>query len=126
MRAYKSKWFQRWAANEGLTDEALALAVREIIAGLIDGDLGGHVVKKRVGLHGRGKRGGVRTLVAFRREDKAFFIYGFAKNERANISAKELKALRMLAAELLGYGENDLTQAERAAELVEFEVRDDG
>ena len=126
MRAYKSKWFQRWAANEGLTDEALALAVREIVAGLIDGDLGGQIVKKRVGLHGRGKRGGVRTLVAFRREDKAFFIYGFAKNERANISAKELKALRMLAAELLGYGENDLTQAERAAELVEFEVRDDG
>ena len=83
-------------------------------------------MKKRVGLHGRGKRGGVRTLVAFRREDKAFFIYGFAKNERANISAKELKALRMLAAELLGYGENDLTQAERAAELVELEVRDDG
>ena len=126
MQAYKTKWFQRWAANEGLTDEALALAVREIVAGLIDGDLGGQIVKKRVGLHGRGKRGGVRTLVAFRREDKAFFIYGFAKNERANISAKELKALRMLAAELLGYGENDLTQAERAAELVELEVRDDG
>jgi len=47
---------------EGLTDETLASAVREIVAGRIDGDLGGHVVKKRVGLQGRGKRGGGRPL----------------------------------------------------------------
>ncbi len=126
MRTYKTQWFQRWAANEGLADGALASAVREIVAGLIDGDLGGHVVKKRVGLQGRGKRGGVRTLLAFRREDRAFFIYGFAKNERANISQKELKALRMLAAELLSYGTEELAKAVRVAELIELEVRDDG
>jgi hypothetical protein len=32
--------------------------------GLIDADLGGHVVKKRVALPGQGKRGGARTIVA--------------------------------------------------------------
>ncbi len=126
MRTYRTQWFQGWAANEGLTDEALASAVREIVAALIDGDLGGHVVKKRVGLQGRGKRSGVRTLLALRREDKAFFIYGFAKNERANISQKELKALRMLAADLLSYGTQELAKAVRVAELIELEVRDDG
>ncbi|MFY9138571.1 MAG: type II toxin-antitoxin system RelE/ParE family toxin, partial [Zwartia sp.] len=30
--------------------------------GLIDADLGGGILKKRVGLSGRGKRGGARTL----------------------------------------------------------------
>ena len=65
--------------------------------GLIDARLGGQVVKKRVGLRGRGKRGGARTLVAFRQDDKAFFIYGFAKSERANVSGDELKALKLLA-----------------------------
>jgi hypothetical protein len=51
------------------------------------------VVKKRVALPGRGKRGSSRTLVAYQQADKAFFVYGFAKNERANISAKQLNAL---------------------------------
>ncbi len=119
MQAYKTKWFQRWAAKEGLTNEALAAAVREMTDGLIDADLGGHVVKKRVGLRGRGKRGGVRTLVAFSQKDKAFFIYGFAKNERANISQRELNALKLLAAELLGYDKLALGQAIEAGELVE-------
>lgn len=47
-----------------LTDSALCAAVLEMAQGLVDADLGGGVVKKRVGLAGRGKRGGVRTLVA--------------------------------------------------------------
>ena len=50
-----------------LTDAALCVAVEEMVDGLIDADLGGGVVKKRIGLSGRGKRGGVRTLVATRK-----------------------------------------------------------
>ena len=41
-----------------LTDSALCDAVAEMAQGLIDADLGGGVVKKRIGLAGRGKRGG--------------------------------------------------------------------
>jgi hypothetical protein len=43
----------------------LRTAVYEIERGLIDDDLGGHVMKKRVAVGGRGKRGGVRTLLAY-------------------------------------------------------------
>ncbi len=68
-----------------INDGALASAVIEMKYGLIDAKLGGQVVKKRVALPGRGKRGSSRTLVAFKQGDKAFFIYGFAKNERANV-----------------------------------------
>jgi len=119
MRIFKTRLFNRWAAEEGMTDEALREAVDELAAGLVDANLGGHVYKKRVGLNGRGKRGGVRTLIAFRLEDKAFFLYGFAKNERDNIDIKELKALRLLASQLLGYNDTALNQAIKIGELIE-------
>lgn len=88
--------------------------------------LGGHVYKKRIGLPGRGKRGGVRTLIAFRQGERAFFMYGYPKNERANISSDELEALRLLAKELLGYSEQGLAKAVRACELTEVSDNDEG
>lgn len=126
MRAFKTKSFARWADGDGLSDEALAAAVIEMNQGLVDAYLGGQVVKKRVALPGRGKRGGARTLVAFRQDEKAFFIYGFAKNERANVSGKELEALMLLAKEFLSYPTASLTKAIQAGELIEIEVNDDG
>jgi len=42
--------------------------------GLIDADLGGHLVKKRVPLPGRGKSGGARTIVAFRAGHHTFYL----------------------------------------------------
>ena len=126
MRAFKIKAFAKWASGEGLSDEALALAVVEMEKGLIDAKLGGQVVKKRVALPGRGKRGSTRMLVAFRQGNKAFFIYGFAKKERTNISDKELRALKMLAKELMSYTTATLTKATKAGELIEIEVNDNG
>jgi hypothetical protein len=121
MRIFTTKWFTKWAAKEGLTDEALRTAVAEMEQGLIDASLGGHVYKKRVGVQGRGKRGGVRTLLAFKADDKAFFIYGFAKNQRDNIGNQELKALKRLAAELLAYRDQAMKKALKAGELREVE-----
>lgn len=79
MKAFKTRAFAKWANSEGLDDVALASAVEEMEQGLIDAQLGGDVVKKRVALPGRGKRGGARTLVAFRRRDRAFFIFGLPR-----------------------------------------------
>ena len=126
MQAFKTKAFARWADGEGLGDEALAAAVAEMEQGLIDARLGGQVVKKRVALPGRGKRGSTRTLVAFRQGDKAFLVYGFAKNQRGNINDKELRALKLLAKELLNYAAASLVKATKAGELIEIEVNDDG
>ena len=58
--------------------------------------------------------------------EKAFFIFGFAKNERADISNDELKALKSLAKELLNCPATSLTKAVQAGELIEIEVNDDG
>jgi hypothetical protein len=126
MRIFKNKDFNKWAAKEGIEDNTLVNAVDEMERGLINADLGGHVFKKRVGTVGRGKSGGVRTLLAYKLDDKAFFIYGFAKNARSNISAKELKSLKLYAKELLGYNDRKLEQAKENNVLIELEVEDNG
>lgn len=121
MRIFKNKAFTKWAEKEDLSDDALQIAVDEMERGLIDADLGGHVVKKRVAVGGRGKRGGVRTLLAYKSRDKAFFIYGFAKNARATVSTDELKALKHLAKELMNYSDKTLTKAIQHGALIEVE-----
>ena len=126
MQALKTKAFAKWARGEGLGDATLGAAVAEMERGLIDAQLGGQVVKKRVAFPGRGKRGSVRTVVAFKQGDKAFFIYGFAKNERGNVSERELQALKLLARELLSYTATSLNKALRAGELIDIEEGDDG
>lgn len=94
--------------KSSLTDDALCDAVHEMAAGLIDADLGGGVVKKRIALPGRGKRGSVRTLVATRRGSLWFFVFGFEKAERGNISTTELSALKELGGHLLGLSGREL------------------
>jgi len=98
----------------GLNDPALLSAVAEMSKGLIDADLGGNILKKRIPLPGRVKRGGVRTLVATRLHDRWFFLYGFAKNEQANINQDELKALQEIAKDLLSYDDRQLESAMNA------------
>lgn len=92
--------------------------------GRYDADLGGGVFKQRVAREGGGKSGGFRTIVLFRTGDHGFFVHGFAKSDKANVSAKELKALKQLAGVLLGLSDDDLETAQRAGELVEV-VTDD-
>ena len=111
IRIYKLKWFKRWASKEGLSDSLLKLAIAEMQQGLVDADLGANVYKKRVPLLGQGKSGSLRTLIAFQVDNSAFFIYGFSKSTRSNISVKEMKSLKLLAKELLNYSEEKLKKA---------------
>ena len=44
-RSFKVKTFERWMRKAGLTDAMLRVAVEEMSRGLIDANLGGHLVK---------------------------------------------------------------------------------
>jgi hypothetical protein len=87
--------------------------------GLIDADLGGNVIKKRVGVPGHGKRGGARMIVATAFAERWIFLYGFRKNERSNLRRDELRALQEVASELLGLNDRQLEVALQAGELEE-------
>lgn len=110
-RVFKTRHFSRWMRKSDLPDKALCQAVEEMDRGLVDADLGGGIVKKRIGLTGRGKRGGARTLIATNNGDRWFFVFGFEKNERANISTQELEALQSIAADLLDRTDQQLNEA---------------
>jgi len=115
----KNREFHKWAKKAGLADLALCRAVDEMKAGLVDADLGGGVFKKRVALPGRGKSGSVRTLLATNRDDRWFFVLGFEKNERANITDRELIGLRIIADDLLSMTEKQMQAAFKDGSLVE-------
>ncbi len=118
-RILKTRSFNRWALRADLSDTALLMAVQEIEQGLIDGDLGGGVMKKRVGVPGRGKSGGARVVLATNRGDRWFFMFGFLKNQRANISPRELEALRELARDLLDLNEKQIDAQTKSGALEE-------
>jgi len=119
MKIYKNKAFSKWALKTGLLDQMLVTAVVEMEDGLVDAELGGHIFKKRVSVGNRGKSGGVRTLLAYKINNKAFFIYGFEKSARANITNDELKALKLYAKMLLKYTDRELKQAVENGVLIE-------
>ncbi|MBV9975448.1 MAG: type II toxin-antitoxin system RelE/ParE family toxin [Hyphomicrobiales bacterium] len=98
MQIFKTKNFLKFARRKRLADQALGEAIERANRGLIDADLGGSVIKQRLAGPGHGKRGAFRGLVAFRRNERAVFLYGFGKNERENITAKELATLQDIAA----------------------------
>lgn len=119
-RVFKTRHFNRWMRKTELSDNALCYAVSGMEQGLIDADLGGGVVKKRVRLPGRGKSGSARTLVATNKGNRWFFVFGFEKNERANVTAKELEALRTIAADLLGPAAKELDALLQSGALLEI------
>ena len=101
MFIFKTRLFHTWQKKERILDQALCVAVDEMARGLIDANLGGGLIKKRIARPGAGKSSGFRTLLATNQNDKWFFIYGFAKNDRDNIQQQELMALKRLATALL-------------------------
>ena len=118
-RVFRTRTFTRWMKKAGVADAALSAAVLEMSEGLVDADLGGHVIKKRVALPGQGKRAGARTIVATNMGGRWFFLYGFNKNERSNIDKDELRALQEVAKELLGFDSRQLSAALESGEIVE-------
>lgn len=118
-RVFKNKPFSRFARKCGITDPELCLAVLNIERGLIDVDLGGGILKQRIGRRGEGKSGGFRVIVVYRSGDLTIFVHGFAKSDLDNIDRDELVALKKLAATLLAYKISEIQTAVDSGTLIE-------
>ena len=105
--------FGRFQRRERITDDALTKAVRDAEGGLVDADLRG------------GKSGGCRTIIAYRRGDRAVFLYGLAKNERANLDDDELAYWRRIGRSYLALDEDGIEAAIAAGELTEVSHGDE-
>ena len=118
-RMLKTRTFNRWLRKTLLTDAALLKAIDEMEQGLVDADLGGNLYKKRVALPGRGKSGSTRTLIATNRQNRWFFMFGFEKNDKENITQAELAYLQEVAQIFLGYSSDELQLAIDKGEFLE-------
>ncbi len=111
MHVFRNAWFARFAKRVQLSDEQLLDAVKRAERGLIDADLGGSVIKQRIARPGEGRSGGFRSVILYRRGDRAFFIYGFAKSCNDNLRPGELDQFRKLAQHVLNMSDSDLERA---------------
>lgn len=110
VRIIKTRQFAKWSKTEHISDIALAKAIAEIENGLIDADLGGGLIKKRIAINARGKSGGARTIIAYQHGQRAFFLYGYAKNKKSNIAPIELISLREISEYFLGLSDNQIDE----------------
>jgi len=120
VRVFKNTWFNRFADKEGITDEELTEAANLLEAGKADADLGGGVYKVRVARPGEGKSGGYRIIVFFRSEERTFFVYGFAKSDRANVSQKELKVYKKKAKIAFSFTDEEIRDQLRKGIFIEI------
>jgi hypothetical protein len=67
MRVFLTKWMARYARRERISHESLREAIARAEQGLVDADLGGGLIKQRVARVGKGRSGGYRTIIAYRR-----------------------------------------------------------
>ena len=123
MRIFKSKWFQRFAKKEGVTDAVLFEVVYRANCGQIDADLGGEVIKQRIARSDHGRSKGYRTIILFRRGTKAFFVYGFSKSQRDNVDADEVKQFKIAAKRVLALTNLQLAEQLKLGNFIEVKAQ---
>lgn len=67
---FKTAYFYKWQKKNKIPDIVLIAAITEIQDGLLDADLGGFVLKKRVPKSNSGKSDGYRTIIEVEHEKK--------------------------------------------------------
>lgn len=121
MRVYKTKPFARFQRRERISDDTLCSAVADAQVGRVEADLGGGLIKQCIARPGAGTRGGYRTVIAYRKGTRAFFLLGFATSARANIDDDELAALKRQAAGLLAAADHALEAMIAGKDLMEVD-----
>ena len=119
MKKLMTKHFSRWVNKQQIPKKELSNSLSEIQAGNFEANLGGNLYKKRIRFKGQGKSGGGRTIISYKKNDRAIFIHGFAKNEKSNLSKKELIAFKELSKILLKLSIKEIAVAIKNGDLME-------
>lgn len=122
MLVLKTKNFSRWSKKERVSDAHLKTAVNELLEGLSVVNLGGGLFKKRIAKAGSGKSGSYRTLMAYKKEDRIIFMFGFSKSDRNNIDQEEKEIYKKLAQYYLKASNIQIKKLCKAKELIEVKL----
>jgi hypothetical protein len=124
VRIFKNAWFERFARKQHISDRMLLKAIERADRGLVDADLGHGLIKQRMARDGQGKSAGFRTIVFYRTSERAFFVYGFAKNDRGNIDDDELVQFKKAASHVLGLTDEQLSELIARGQFLEVHADD--
>jgi hypothetical protein len=122
MKKLMTKEFSKWASKQEIPENGLANALAELQAGMFEANLGGHVYKKRIRFKGHGKSGSGRTIICYKKEDRAIFIHGFAKNEKSDLSPKELNGFKELSKILMQLSPEAIAVAIKNGDFIEVKL----
>ena len=114
-----TKHFSKWASKQSIPDNELSKAIAEVQKGKFEANLGGNVFKKRIRFEEKGKSRSGRTILCYKKGERIVFVHGFAKNEKSNLSKKELIAFKELSKILFSFTDEQLAIAIGNGELVE-------
>jgi len=122
MLKLKTKWFNKWARKNGISDKSLQITIENLSNNLGTTDLGGGLYKIRTARLGEGKSGGFRTILVFREAEIAIFVFGFAKTDKDNLDKEELKYFKKLAKDLLKIENKKYIELEKQGSFISLKV----
>lgn len=102
MKHLKIKKFSSEAKRANLRDQILIDTLNEFF-NLSRGEqlkhsLGAGLYKLRIATkEGRGKSGGSRSILAFKKDNGIYWLHLFSKNDKENVTTSELKKLKQLS-----------------------------
>jgi hypothetical protein len=125
MKIFKTRTFHRFCLKSDISDASLCEAVIRLLRGQIDAELGSGLVKQRIARPNEGRSGGFRSVIVYLAGRSATFAFGFAKNERSNISKTELASLKLFAEGLDNFTQEEWDRAILLKELIKVTCDDD-
>jgi len=105
--------FAKWAAKQKIHESEISLTLKEMETGSFEAN------QKRIRFPGQGKSSSGRTIICYNKDDRAILIHGFAKNEKTNLSKRELQAFKEFAKILLGLSKKEIDLALKNGVLIE-------
>lgn len=119
MKHIMTRQFSKWAKKQKIPKNGLVRALKALSSGNYEASLGGYLYKKRIRFQGKGKSGSGRSIIVYKKGDRAIFIHGFAKNEKANISKKELLLFKEFARILISLSDESIDIALKNGDFIE-------
>jgi hypothetical protein len=119
MKQLMTKQFSKWVTKQRIPKTELIKVIQAVKAGNFEANLGGQIYKKRIRFKGKGKSGSGRTIVCYKKKDRIIFIHGFAKNEKSNLTKKELVGFKEFAQILLDLSYDDIDTAIKNGDFIE-------
>ena len=120
MQVYETKKFKKWAAKNKIAGEKLLNVVSEIDSGLGIVNLGGDLYKARIAKN-KGKSGGYRTIIIYKKGFRSLFIHGYGKNDKPDISDAEKLFYKNYARDFLNYTKEGIEKMLKEGEIFDLE-----